>query len=146
MILAFHLNMFLLLHCEEGKKNYFKCSTTTNGQSNRANFCTPSLRNHSGDGMGEREKPRQIKMSRVIKPTIFCITPLLHVYQNLQRQGKNSNLKMYEMKLGLRIGSLWAGFHLPWLSSTDGDWDTLRGNMGHTHTHPPTHTHIHAHA
>ena len=101
--------------------------------------------------MGEREKPRQIKMSWVIKPTIFCSTPLLHIYQTLQRIGRNWNLKMYEMRLGLGIGSLWAGYHLPWLSSTDGDWDTLRGNMGHTHTkthkktqkHKNTKTHTH---
>ena len=52
---------------------------------------------------------------------------------------------MYEMRLGLGIGSLWAGYHLPWLSSTGGDWDTLRGNMGHTHTHKNTHTQINGH-
>ena len=74
-------------------------------------------------------------------PTIICGSPLLHKYETRKKRrrlrvGLNQVWKSSPQGIIGQVVSL----HLPRLSSTDGDWDNLGGNMGCIYVHSHRHT------
>ena len=82
---------------------------------------------------------KSVELKRL--PTIICGPPLLHKYETRKKRrrlrvGLNQVSKSSPHRIIGQVGSL----HLPRLSSTDGDWDNLGGNMGCIYVHSHRHT------